>query len=77
MSAARNKGVAASSGEFIVFLDADDAWLPEKIEKQVKRFGLSEVGLVHTAVEEIDAYGESIRFDVTVGGFGFTGFVTL
>jgi len=34
-AAARNAGVAAVQGELIAFLDADDLWLPTKIEQQV------------------------------------------
>ena len=36
--AARNLGISQANGEFIGFLDDDDRWLPEKIEKQVKAF---------------------------------------
>jgi glycosyltransferase involved in cell wall biosynthesis len=35
MSASRNLGVRHAKGEFIAFLDADDIWLPAKIEEQV------------------------------------------
>ena len=32
---ARNIGIQKANGDFIAFLDDDDLWLPEKIEKQV------------------------------------------
>ena len=62
VSAARNNGVKASEGRYLAFLDADDAWLPTKIQKQVDALNNSQnPGLVHVGVAEIDADGKVIR----------------
>lgn len=43
---ARNYAIEKATGEFIAFLDVDDWWLPEKLEKQMQLFLAPEVGVV-------------------------------
>ena len=39
---ARNRGLAASTGDFICFLDQDDIWHPQHLEKQLACFAAQE-----------------------------------
>lgn len=60
LASARNAGLAEAKGEYIAFIDADDLWLPTKLEKQVNVLnGNSEIGLVYTWVSLIDENGKS------------------
>jgi glycosyltransferase involved in cell wall biosynthesis len=45
-ASARNFGIQQAKGAWIALLDADDAWVPRKLEEQVKLIG-SGVGLIH------------------------------
>jgi len=49
--AARNAGIRAAKGMYMAFLDDDDRWLPEKLQRQIDVFAScpEDVGVVYTA----------------------------
>lgn len=48
----RNEAIEVSNGEIISFLDCDDWWHPEKLEKQIKLFEDDSVAMVYSGYYE-------------------------
>lgn len=58
ISAARNEGLAHIQGEFIAFLDSDDRWRPDKLERQIRMMQAEpELGAIFTNFVRFDEHG--------------------
>ena len=79
---ARNKGVQIAVAPIIAFLDADDLWMPQKLEKQLLLIERAEISLVlcsYLIINEQNKYIRLVRFKdsnrllrnwATLKGFG-------
>ena len=62
-AAARNRAIAMSQGEYISFLDDDDMYEPDILEKEVAYLDAHpEVGLVHSDFRKFDAHNPDLGY---------------
>lgn len=74
VSASRNRGLDKAQGEFISFLDADDLWTPDKLEKQLKALQNNpQAALAYSWTDWIDESGQFLRAGghITVNGVAY------
>lgn len=61
LAGARNTGIRHAQGEYLGFLDGDDLWLPEKLEKHINHLESSpSVGVSFSRSAFIDETGNSL-----------------
>lgn len=58
---ARNKALKESKGRFVAYLDSDDLWKKEKLEKQVNFMLKNNYAFTCTDYEKIDEFGNSLN----------------
>ena len=54
----RNRALREAKGKWIAFLDSDDLWMPEKLEKQIKFMEKNNYHFSYTKYAEIDTDGK-------------------
>lgn len=57
----RNKGTEGATGDFIAFLDADDQWKPEKLQKQLEILSHQNIAACFSSYDLISENGESLN----------------
>ena len=61
----RNRALRMANGRWVAFLDSDDLWKPEKLEKQIGFMTKKKCYFSYTDYEEIDADGNKTNVFVT------------
>lgn len=68
----RNQCIQMACGQFLAFLDADDIWHPEKLEKQLKFMIEKNVGFSYSTYDWIDEEGKTLnKFINTIGNLDY------
>lgn len=61
----RNKALREAKGQWIAYLDSDDLWMPEKLEKQIEFMEENGYAFSYTNYEEIDVNGNKTGVRIT------------
>lgn len=61
VAVARNAAMDLARGQYVAFLDGDDAWFPEKLEKQITLLHEKAGSFSFTAIEMIDEKGTVVK----------------
>lgn len=72
ISDTRNQCIQMAQGQFLAFLDADDIWHPEKLEKQLSFMLAKNIGFTYSTYDWIDEDGKIMnKFINTIGNLDY------
>lgn len=60
-AASRNKAIEAAKGQYLAFLDSDDVWKEQKLEKQLCFMKENDYSFTCTSYNKIDNYGQCLN----------------
>ncbi|MGA9993775.1 MAG: glycosyltransferase family A protein [Pyrinomonadaceae bacterium] len=72
MARARNNGISNARGELIAFLDSDDLWLRDKLERQIEKLAETNADVIFSdgfVFTDEDVFDESVTFKTLRGSF--------
>lgn len=58
---ARNKALELAEGQYVAFLDCDDEWIPDKLERQLECMKENHSSFCYAAIEMMDEDGKTIK----------------
>lgn len=70
---ARNRAIEEAEGRYIAFLDADDLWKPEKLEKQLAFMDENDLAFTYSSYDLIDEEGKDLGSFTTKESISYSG----
>lgn len=72
----RNQCIKRAQGQFLAFLDADDLWHPDKLERQLRFMTDKNIGFSYSTYDWIDEDGKSMDKSInTIGDLNYTAYL--